>query len=47
MIYYRKTFELHFSGISQRIISTSVGSSRNTVSSVIKRAKAVGLASFV
>lgn len=46
MIYYRKILELHFNGISQRTISTSVGSSRNTVSSVIKRSKAVGLASL-
>ena len=43
MIQYRKILELHFNAISQRTISTSVGSSRNTVSDVVKRAKNLGL----
>ncbi|MFL2060973.1 transposase [Marinilactibacillus psychrotolerans] len=42
MIQYRKILELYFNGVSQRIISTSVGSSRNTVSDVIQRAKTRG-----
>ena len=43
MINYRKILELHFDDISQRTISSSVGHSRNTVSEVIKRARARGL----
>ena len=43
MIQYRKILELHFKDISQRTISTSVGSSRNTVSDVIKRSEQLGL----
>lgn len=43
MIQYRKILELHFNDVSQRTISTSVGSSRNTVSDVIKRAKKFGV----
>lgn len=43
MIQYRKILELHFKDVSQRTISTSVGSSRNTVSDVIKRAEKLGL----
>lgn len=42
MIQYRKILELYFNGVSQRTISTSVGSSRNTVSDVIQRAKTRG-----
>ncbi|WHZ31935.1 hypothetical protein QNK01_10860 [Desemzia incerta] len=43
MIQYRKILELHFNDVSQRTISTSVGSSRNTVSDITKRAKKLGL----
>lgn len=43
MIQYRKILELHFNNVSQRTISTSVGSSRNTVSDITKRAKKLGL----
>ncbi|HIZ53944.1 MAG TPA: helix-turn-helix domain-containing protein, partial [Candidatus Enterococcus avicola] len=43
MIRYRKILEMHFNGISQRTISTSVGNSRNTVSSIIKKAESLGL----
>ncbi|MGX0269601.1 DNA-binding Lrp family transcriptional regulator, partial [Enterococcus casseliflavus] len=43
MIQYRKILELHFKKISQRTISTSVGSSRNTVSDVIKRSEQLGI----
>ena len=43
MIQYRKILELHFNAISQCTISTSVGSSRYTVSDVVKRAKNLGL----
>jgi transposase len=46
MIQYRKILELHFNDVSQRTISTSVGSSRNTVSDVIKRAKKLGVATL-
>ncbi|WP_028274848.1 IS21 family transposase [Atopococcus tabaci] len=42
MIQYRKILELYFKGVSQRTISTSVGSSRNTVSNVVKRAEQIG-----
>lgn len=42
MIQYRKILELYFNGVSQRTISTSVGSARNTVSDVIQRAKKRG-----
>ncbi|MBT2733157.1 IS21 family transposase [Carnobacterium sp. ISL-102] len=47
MIQYRKILELHFKKVSQRTISTSVGSSRNTVSEVIKRAEKLGLESLI
>ena len=43
MIQYRKILELHFNDVSQCTISTSVGSSRNTVSDITKRAKKLGL----
>lgn len=43
MIQYLKILELHFNNVSQRTISTSVGSSRNTVSDITKRAKKLGL----
>lgn len=43
MIHYRKILELYFNKISQRSISASVGSSRNTVSETIKKAHALGL----
>lgn len=43
MIHYRKILDLHFNRISQRTISTHVGSSRNTISEVIKRAERLGL----
>lgn len=43
MTRYRKILEMHFNGISQRTISTSVGNSRNTVSSIIKKAESLGL----
>jgi len=43
MIQYRKILELHFNDVSQRTISTSVGSSRNTVSDVVKRAENLDL----
>lgn len=43
MIQYRKILELYFSNVSQRTISSSVRSSRNTVSDVIKRAEKIGL----
>lgn len=43
MIQYRKILELHFNNVSQRTTSTSVGSSRNTVSDITKRAKKLGL----
>lgn len=43
MIQYRKILDLHFNDVSQRTISTSVGSSRNTVSDVVKRAEKLGL----
>lgn len=43
MVQYRKILELHFKGVSQRTISSSVGSSRNTVSKIIKRSKDLGL----
>lgn len=46
MIQYRKILELHFNDVSQRTISTSVGSSRNTVSDVIKRAEKLGVATL-
>lgn len=44
MIKYRKILELHFQGLSNRTISSSTGSSRNTVSDVIKRARSKDLA---
>lgn len=43
MIQYRGILELHFKGMSQRTIVTSVGSSRQTVSDVIQKAKESGL----
>lgn len=43
MIQYQKILELYFNGVSQRTIRTSVGSSRNTVSDVIQRAKNLSL----
>lgn len=46
MIQYRKILELHFNHVSQRTISTSVGSSRNTVSDVIKQAEKLGIDSL-
>lgn len=46
MIQYRKILELHFNDVSQRTISTSVGSSRNTVSDITKRAKKLELESL-
>jgi len=46
MIQYRKILELHFNHVSQRTISTSVGSSRNTVSDVIKQAEKLGIGSL-
>ncbi|UUX35235.1 IS21 family transposase [Fundicoccus culcitae] len=39
MINYRKILELHFSKIPQRSIEVAVGSSRNTIREVIKKAK--------
>lgn len=39
MIQYRKILELYKKGVSQRTISASIGSSRQTVSKVINRAK--------
>ncbi len=38
MIQYRKILDLHFSGISQRTISSTVGSSRHTIRSILTRA---------
>lgn len=43
MVQYRTILELYFKGVSQRTISCSVGSSRNTVSSIITKAKELGL----
>lgn len=43
MIQYRKNLEIHFTDVSQRSISTSVGSFRNTISDVVKQAEKVGL----
>lgn len=43
MIQYRKILELHFNDVYQHNISTSFGSSRNTVSDITKRAKKLGL----
>ncbi|MFK4936786.1 helix-turn-helix domain-containing protein [Lactococcus garvieae] len=37
MVMYRKILELYFNGYSQRTIASSVGSSRRTISNVIKR----------
>lgn len=42
MIQYRKVLELYFNGSSQRTISTMVGSSRNTIKSIIDRAEVLG-----
>lgn len=42
MIRYRKILEMHFNGISQRTISTSVGNSRNTISNIIKKSQSLG-----
>jgi len=39
LIQYRKILELHFSGISQRTISSTVGSSRHTIRDIISRAE--------
>lgn len=39
MIQYRKILELHFSGISQRTISSAVGSTRRTIREIISRAE--------
>lgn len=39
MIQYRKILELYFQGLSNRTISSSTGSSRNTIASIIQRAK--------
>ena len=43
MVKYRQILDLHFKSVSQRTISTSVGSSRNTVSDVITRAERAGV----
>ena len=42
MIQYRKVLELYFNGSSLRTISTMVGSSRNTIKSIIDRAEVLG-----
>lgn len=47
MVQYRKILELYFNGVSQRTISTSVGSARNTVSDVIQRAKKRGFVEWI
>ena len=46
MINYRKILEMHFEGISQRTISSSIGHSRHTVSRVVKRANNLDLESL-
>jgi transposase len=43
MIQYRKILELYFANIGQRTIASSAGSSRQTVSNVIKRSRELGL----
>lgn len=43
LIRYRKILELYFSGISQRTISSTVGSSRHTIREVTSRADQKGM----
>lgn len=43
MVHYRKILELYFSGISQRTISSTVGSSRHTIREVTSRADRKGV----
>ncbi|WP_230198516.1 hypothetical protein [Enterococcus faecium] len=43
MVHYRKILELYFSGISQRTISLTVGSSRHTIREVTSRADRKGM----
>lgn len=43
MVNYRKILELYFSGISQRTISPTVGSTRRTIREVISRAEKKGV----
>ena len=43
VIQYHKILDLYFNGVSQRTISTNVGSSRNTISDVFRCAERLGL----
>ena len=39
MVNYRKILECYFSGMTQRTIEVAVGSSRNTIRGVVKKAE--------
>ena len=39
MVNYRKILECYFSGMTQRTIEVAVGSSRNTIRDVVKKAE--------
>jgi len=39
MVNYRKILEYYFNGMNQRTIEVAVGSSRNTIRDVVRKAK--------